>query len=93
MGLGPWRLRNRANLFANSGDPALPTTVAGPAAQTPATQTPEAAAIAPVIGAPDAVAKELQTQLATVIESKQIRVAKPPSDKAEYTLRGYVSNT
>ena len=78
-----------ANIFASSGDSALPTTVASPTAQTTATQMPKIA-IAPVIGAPDAVAKQLQTQLATVIESKQISVARPPSDKAEYTLRGYV---
>ena len=89
MGLGLGGCETGANLFANSGDSALPTTVANPTAQTPATQTPKIA-IAPVIGAPDAVAKQLQTQLATVIEGKQISVAKPPSDKAEYTLRGYV---
>jgi hypothetical protein len=89
MGLGLGGCETGNNLFASSGDPAVPTTVANPAAQPSATQTPKIA-IAPVIGAPDAVAKQLQTQLASVIESKQITVAKPPSDKAEYTLRGYV---
>jgi hypothetical protein len=89
MGLGLGGCETGANLFASSGDSSLPTTVANPAALAPAAQTPKIA-IAPVIGAPDAVAKQLQTQLATVIESKQISVAKPLSDKAEYTLRGYV---
>jgi hypothetical protein len=89
MGLGLGGCETGSNLFASSGDSALPTTVASPTAQPAATQTPKIA-IAPVIGAPDAVAKQLQTQLATVIETKQITVAKPPSDKAEYTLRGYV---
>jgi hypothetical protein len=47
-------------------------------------------AIAPIIGAPDAVAKQLQTQLSATIETQRITVAKPPADKAELTLRGYI---
>lgn len=89
MGLGLGGCETGNNLFAGSGDPAVPTTVASPTAQPNSSQLPKIA-IAPVIGAPDTVAKELQSQLASIIESKQITVAKPPSDKAEYTLRGYV---
>jgi hypothetical protein len=36
------------------------------------------------------VSRELQNQLTADIERQNIRVAKAPTDKAEYTLRGYV---
>jgi len=47
-------------------------------------------AIAPIIGAPDTVAKQLQTQLTTAIETQKVSVARPPNDKGELTLRGYI---
>ena len=58
----------------------------------PATTTGQTAkiAIAPVIGAPDAVAKQLESQLASAIEAQKISVAKDPNAKAEFTLRGYI---
>ena len=46
-------------------------------------------AIAPVIGAPDGVAKQLQTDLGTAIEQQNVTVASGV-DKVDYTLRGYV---
>jgi len=55
-----------------------------------ATPQPARIAIAPVIGAPDAVSKQLQSQLTAALESKNIGVAKSTSEKVEYTLRGYV---
>ncbi len=45
-------------------------------------------AIAPVIGAPDGVAKQLQTQLTSAMQSRNITVANGPG--VNYTLRGYV---
>jgi hypothetical protein len=51
---------------------------------------PAQIAIAPVIGPPEAVSKELQSQLIADIERQNIRVAKSPGEAAEYTLRGYV---
>ena len=62
------------------------------AGQPPAAQGSQSAriAIAPVIGAPDAVAKQLQSQLTNDIEAQRISVAKSPNETAEYTLRGYV---
>ena len=51
---------------------------------------PAQLAIAPVIGPPETVSKELMTQLTSDIEAKNIRVAKAPNEKADYTLRGYV---
>jgi hypothetical protein len=66
--------------------------VAPEAAQTaqpaPANQTK--IAIAPVIGAPDAVSKQLSAQLTSAIEKQRITVVQSPADKADYTLRGYM---
>lgn len=45
-------------------------------------------AIAPVIGAPDQVAKQLQAQLTTSLQGRGIAVTNGPG--AQYTLRGYV---
>ncbi len=47
-------------------------------------------AIAPVIGAPDALAKQLQAQLGAALEKQSMGVAQTPSDKSDYTLRGYI---
>jgi len=47
-------------------------------------------AIAPVIGAPDAVAKQLAAQLSTEIERKNVVVAKAPGTPSDYTVRGYI---
>lgn len=76
-----------ASLFANNGDPNS-VSITGQ----PATTNAQMAkiAVAPVIGAPDAVAKQLEAQLASAIEAQKITVAKDPNAKAEYTLRGYV---
>jgi hypothetical protein len=51
---------------------------------------PAQLAIAPVIGPPEVVSKDLMAQLTSDIEAKNIRVAKAPNEKADYTLRGYV---
>lgn len=87
MGFGLGGCETGSNLFANSADPnALSIT------GQPATTTGQTAkiAIAPVIGAPDAVAKQLESQLASAIEAQKISVAKDPNAKAEFTLRGYI---
>jgi len=84
MGLGLAGCETGANLFATNPDPNI-----GIAGTTPVATTAKIA-IAPVIGAPDAVAKQLESQLASAIEAQKISVAKDPNAKAEYTLRGYV---
>jgi hypothetical protein len=57
-------------------------------------QTSQAAttrlALAPVIGAPDAIAKQLTAQLTASIERQKVTIAKSPSERVDYTLRGYV---
>ena len=67
--------------------PGEPQAVASPA---PTVQAQPRVAIAPVIGAPDAVARQFSTQLSDAVEKQRIAVAKAPIDKADYTLRGYV---
>jgi hypothetical protein len=70
---------------------------AGPTASTLApVQTPAPAAaktrmaLAPVIGAPDGVAKQLSAQLLAAIERQNVVVAKTTSERVDFTLRGYV---
>jgi hypothetical protein len=69
---------------------------ATPAAQAlaPVQSAPQTAAtrlaLAPVIGAPDAIAKQLTAQLTASIERQRVTIAKSPSEKVDYTLRGYV---
>ncbi|MCC7251172.1 hypothetical protein [Hyphomicrobium sp.] len=87
IGLGLGGCETGANLFA-SNDDANSLSITG---QPPATTGQTAKiAIAPVIGAPDTVARQLETQLASAIEAQRISVAKDPNAKAEFTLRGYI---
>lgn len=88
MGLGLAGCETSTQLFGNTAQ-GPDATVAGQAAALPQTQVAKIA-IAPVIGAPDTVAKQLQTQLSTNIEAQRVSVAKQPTDPAEFTLRGYV---
>lgn len=46
--------------------------------------------IAPVIGAPENISRDLQTQLTSSMERNRISVARAPGGKGEYTLRGYI---
>jgi hypothetical protein len=46
--------------------------------------------IAPVIGAPDNISHDLQTQLTASFDRSKISVAKAPGGKGEYVLRGYI---
>ena len=46
--------------------------------------------IAPVIGAPDAVAKQMQSSLSSALAKQNVSVVQNTSDKSDYTLRGYV---
>ena len=79
------------SLFSSSVQPATtPTASVAPPPPNAASGRPAQIAIAPVIGPPEAVSKELQTQLIADIERQNIRVAKSPGEAAEYTLRGYV---
>ncbi|MGE5512115.1 MAG: hypothetical protein ACM31O_12790 [Bacteroidota bacterium] len=59
--------------------------------QAPAPAAPVAKiALAPVIGAPDQVSKQLVSQLTSAIEKQRISVAPDRDAKADYMLRGYI---
>ena len=89
LGFGLGGCETGANIFSMPTDLSADTSLA--AGQPPAANAQLAKiAIAPVIGAPDTVAKQLETQLASAIEAQRITVAKDPNAKAEFTLRGYV---
>ena len=88
LGFGLAGCETGSNLFAGGADPNASITAGTPAAA-PASQGARIS-IAPVIGAPDAVARQLQTQLTSDIEAQRITVAKSPNETAQYTLRGYV---
>ena len=47
-------------------------------------------AIAPVIGAPASIAKQIVAQLGSETAKSQITVSKTPGEAVDYTLRGYI---
>jgi hypothetical protein len=77
-----------SNLLAGGQNAGPQTAIAPPPAQ-PTTQLAKIE-IAPVIGAPDNISRDLQTQLTGAMERKTISVAKAAGAKGEYTLRGYI---
>ncbi len=87
LGLGLAGCETGSNLFG------LNTDATSPSLAQSATGQPAGSAkvtIAPVIGAPDAVAKQLQAQLSSEIERKNVSVAKAPGTPSDYTIRGYI---
>lgn len=86
MGFGLGGCETGGGLFPTASDPNA-SIISSPVPTAPQTAK---IAIAPVIGAPDTVARQLQTQLASAMESQRITVAKAPAEAAEYTVRGYV---
>lgn len=86
MGFGLGGCETGGGLFPTASDPNA-SIVSSPVPTAPQTAK---ISIAPVIGAPDTVARQLQTQLASAMESQRISVAKTPTETAEYTVRGYV---
>ncbi len=80
------------SLFDTSGPNALNLPSVTPAG-TPAASAQAATskvAIAPVIGAPDNIAKQIQSQLNAALAQRNIAVSPSSSTGADYTLRGYV---
>lgn len=80
-----------SSLLSGGGDGTAPQAgLANPVAPLPGNGQTAKLEIAPVIGAPESVSRDLQAQLTTAIERNKISVARGPSGKGEYTLRGYV---
>ena len=66
-------------------------TVAAPEPAKPAATQPPLAkvAVAPIIGAPDAIAKQIQQDFAGAVEKQRVTIASK-DERADYTLRGYI---
>ena len=80
-----------SSLLSGGGDGTAPqAAVVNPVAPLPGNVQTAKLEIAPVIGAPESVSRDLQAQLTTAIERNKISVARGPTGKGEYTLRGYV---
>ena len=75
------------SLFGSSNTPAPEL-----AAQSqPAPQPPLARiTIAPIIGAPDAIAKQIQQEFTSAVEKQRVSVTSGKDERADYTLRGYI---
>ncbi len=87
MTLGLAGCETGSNILSGGGNTA-PQAAITP--QQPATAQTARVEIAPIIGAPENVARDLQAQLTSSIERNKITVASAPSGKGEYVLRGYI---
>lgn len=76
------------NILGSAGSSTPSTELASPAATAPGSAVK--LAVAPVIGAPESVAKQMQTSLAGALAKQNLAVAQNATDKSDYTLRGYV---
>ena len=47
-------------------------------------------AVAPIIGAPDAIAKQIQQEFTSAVEKQRVSVVTGKDERADYTLRGYI---
>ena len=66
------------------------TALTAPPPGTPPAATSQRFAVAAVFGAPDNVAKQMQTSITGALQKSSLAVSQNPADKADYTLRGYV---
>ena len=46
--------------------------------------------VAPIIGAPDAIAKQIQQEFTSAVEKQRVSVTASKDERADYTLRGYI---
>ncbi len=75
------------SLFGGSGSAPAPEVSAAP----PAQPLPPLAkiSVSPIIGAPDAIAKQIQQEFTSTVEKQRVTVV-GKDERADYTLRGYV---
>ena len=76
------------SLLGTAGPAAPNTELAAPAAATPSSGTK--LSLAPVIGAPENVAQQMQTSLSGALAKQNIAIAQNASEQSDYTVRGYV---
>ena len=62
------------------------------AAPAPVAQQPPLARVmvAPIIGAPDGIAKQIQQEFASAVERQRVSVVAGKDERADFTLRGYI---
>jgi hypothetical protein len=78
-----------SSLFAS---PVSTEAVANQPTQPAAAQQPAQAriAVAPIIGAPDAIGKQIQQEFTAAVEKQRVTVVAGKDDHVDYTLRGYI---
>lgn len=74
------------SLFGSSSPPAQELAAPAPVAPQPPLAK---VAIAPIIGAPDAIAKQIQQEFTSAVEKQRVSVLTGKDGRADYTLRGY----
>ncbi|MBS0251000.1 MAG: hypothetical protein JSR78_08035 [Proteobacteria bacterium] len=81
-----------SNLLGGSGTPSAQTSIALPTGASPSAPITQSAKfqIAPVIGSPENVAHELQSQLASAIGREGLTVVTANNATGEYVVRGYI---
>jgi hypothetical protein len=85
-GLGLAGCESATSLFGSSAT-ATQDPIAAPAAPQPVLAK---VMVAPIIGAPDAVAKQIQQEFTNAIEKQRVSVAVAKDERVDYTLRGYI---
>lgn len=87
VGFGLMGCETGNSLFGPTAATQQPAVAALPAA----TQPPLAKiAVAPVIGAPDAIAKQIHQEFASAVERQRVSIVTNKQERADYTLRSYV---
>ena len=72
---------------SNSSQIAEPVALAKPAEAQPALAK---VTVAPIIGAPDGVAKQIQDEFSGAVERQRVSVSTAKDDRVDYILRGYL---
>jgi len=85
--LGLTGCESATSLFGSSATPPQDSIVAAPVAPQPPLAK---VVVAPIIGAPDAVAKQIQQEFTSAIEKQRVAVAASKDERVDYTLRGYI---
>ena len=87
-GFGLAGCETTTSLFGLNSPPAPETAAVPPP---PAAQPPLAkVAVAPIVGAPDAIGKQIQQEFTSAVEKQRVSVIASKDERADYTLRGYI---
>jgi hypothetical protein len=88
-GLGLGGCETSTSLFgSNTTASAVPpeTAAVKPVAQPPLAKV----SVAPIIGAPDAIGKQIQQEFTSAVEKQRVSVVTAKEERSDYTLRGYI---